>query len=222
MYCPECKSENSDSAKFCKKCGKPLQAKPISHEKMINEISKESSKDTTKIIIIALIAVAVVLAGAFVFLYGNSNNDTTASQDNSVQSANDGASVSQSSNEPKQASQSSSQSSAPKTTSLSILGGSFSTGSALEDKTYATINVGSQHAGENLQVQIWYSRDGSTLNNGNMVPVTVDSSGNIDVASADSYKYYPDFAEINIYDTSGKLLDTQSVSLSPESGTQTF
>ena len=73
-----------------------------------------------------------------------------------------------------------------------------------------------------MKIQIKYSRDGSHLNSGNMVPKTVDSSGYINVASADSYKYYPDYAEINLYDTSGNLLDTQSVSLSPQSGTQTF
>lgn len=112
---------------------------------------------------------------------------------------------------------------APKTTSMSILGGSFSTGSELEDKTYASIYVGANHAGESVQLQIWYSRDGSTLNHGNMVPVTVDSSGYLDVSSADSYSKFPDFAEINLYDGSGsKLLDTRSVSLSPTSGTQNF
>ena len=115
------------------------------------------------------------------------------------------------------------QASAPKTTSMSILGGSFSTGSELEDKTYASIYVGANHAGESVQLQIWYSRDGSTLNHGNMVPVTVDSSGYLDVSSADSYSKFPDFAEINLYDGSGsKLLDTRSVSLSPTSGTQNF
>lgn len=114
------------------------------------------------------------------------------------------------------------QASAPATTSMSILGGSFSTGSELEDKTYASIHVGPEHAGKEVQLQIWYSRDGSTLNHGNMVPVTVDSSGNLEVSSADAYSKFPDFAEINLYDMSGKLLDTRSVSLNPESGTQTF
>ncbi|WP_405315357.1 zinc ribbon domain-containing protein [Methanobrevibacter sp.] len=117
----------------------------------------------------------------------------------------------------------STQASAPATTSMSILGGSFSTGSELEDKTYASIYVGANHAGESVQLQIWYSRDGSTLNHGNMVPVTVDSSGYLEVSSADAYSKFPDFAEINLYDGSGsKLLDTRSVSLSPTSGTQNF
>lgn len=106
--------------------------------------------------------------------------------------------------------------------SISILGGSFSTGSADEDKTYARINVGTSHAGEDVIVQIYYSRDGNRLNNGNMVPATVHSDGYLEIASADAYKYYPDYATINIYDTNNNLLATRSVSLMPAAGTQTF
>lgn len=106
--------------------------------------------------------------------------------------------------------------------SISILGGSFSTGSADADKTYARINVGTAHAGEDVIVQIFYSRDGNSLNNGNMVPATVHSDGYLEIASADAYKYYPDYATINIYDSNSRLLTTQSVSLSPSAGTQTF
>ncbi|WP_407391995.1 zinc ribbon domain-containing protein [Methanobrevibacter sp.] len=217
MICPECKSENSDSAKFCKKCGKPLK-KTINHESMINEMSKESSTDTTKIIIVALIIVAVVLAGAFIYLFGFSNDETA--QDSQAQSASNSNPVS-TVNQPTQSS-SESASPTPTTTAMRILGGSFSTGSGLSDKTYASIYVGKEHSGEKVKIQIYYSRDGSSLNNGNMVPKTVDSSGYIEVASADSYKYFPDFATINLYDNSGNLLDTKSVSLSPSSGTQSF
>lgn len=106
--------------------------------------------------------------------------------------------------------------------SIQILGGSFSTGSGTSDKTYAEINVGTEHAGETYTVQIYYSRDGKSLNNGNMVPVTVHSDGYIYVTSAEAYSLYPDYATINIYDSSGKLLTTKSVILSPTSGTQTF
>ena len=217
MRCPKCDSENSDSAKFCKKCGTPLEKKSISHENMINSMSNSSGKDnTTKYIIIALVVVAIVLAGAFIYVYGFGSNQ---SNDAPQQVNNDTQEVAES-DEPAQAQ--TTQASQPQTTAMSILGGSFSTGGGLEDKTYASINVGPEHAGENVKIQIFYSRDGSTLNNGNMVPKTVDSSGYIEVASADSYKYFPDYAEINLYDTSGNLLDTQSVSLNPESGTQTF
>ena len=55
-----------------------------------------------------------------------------------------------------------------------------------------------------------------------MVPVTVDSSGYVDVASADAYRYYPDHAKVKLYDSSGNLMDTKDVSLSITSGTQTF
>ena len=70
----------------------------------------------------------------------------------------------------------------------------ITTGSALEDKTYADVYVGSKYSGENVVIQIYYSRDGSLLNHGNMVPKTVDNGGYIHVASADSYRYYPDKA----------------------------
>jgi len=219
MRCPNCNSENNDGAKFCKKCGTPLNQKVVSHEKMINSMSKENSgNNTTKYIIVALIIVAVALAGAFVYLYGFNHDN---SQNNQAPVQNDNQS-SVDNSEPVQASQSSQSAQPQASSSMSILGGSFSTAGGLEDKTYASIYVGSEHAGENVKIQIFYSRDGSTLNNGNMVPKTVDSSGYIEVASADSYKYFPDFAEINLYDNSGNLLDTQSVSLNPESGTQTF
>ena len=106
--------------------------------------------------------------------------------------------------------------------SMTINGGAFSTDGGLDDLTYASIDVGSEHSGDSIIMQIWYSRDGSILNNGNLVPKTVTSDGFINIRSADAYKYFPDYAEINLYDSSGKLLDTQSVSLNPESGTQTF
>ena len=98
----------------------------------------------------------------------------------------------------------------------------ITTGHALEDKTYADIYVGSKYSGEDVVIQIYYSRDGSLLNHGNMVPKTVDNGGYIHVASADSYRYYPDKAEINLYDEYENLLDSVTVYLEIESGTQTF
>ena len=218
MRCPKCNSENNDSAKFCKKCGTPLK-KEINHENMINSMNNNSGKDsTTKFVIVALVIVAIVLAGVFVYIYGFGPNQSNDSQSKQVQGDDDSEPVQAESSSSSQSSQSSA-----KSTSMSIRGGSFTTGSELEDKTYASIDVGSQHAGEKVILQIFYSRDGSTLNNGNMVPVTVDSSGHLEVSSADAYKYFPDYAEINLFDESGsKLLDTKSVSLSPEAGTQTF
>lgn len=224
MKCPNCQSENSDSAKFCKKCGTTLEKNTIDHESMISSISgnkKSEGDNTTKIIIIALAIIAVVLAGAFVYIYssGNSADDSTSNNalaNKNTTKVNDKQDTAAS--EPKQASQSAKSSKQ----SMSILGGSFSTGSADADKTYAEIYVGTQHAGEDVIVQIWYSRDGNTLNNGNMVPASVHSDGYLYISSADAYKYYPDYATINLYDSNSNLMDTQSVSLSPTSGTQTF
>ncbi|AMD17409.1 hypothetical protein TL18_04870 [Methanobrevibacter sp. YE315] len=214
MNCPNCNTENNDSAKFCKKCGTPLKNKTISHESMINSMSgeKANNEKNTKIIIIALVIIAVVLAGVFAYI-GLANHDTSSQGSNNANSQTTSSSVS-----PGSSSQSSSSQAAP----MTIRGGSFSTGSELSDKTYAHILIGPEHAGKSVQVQIFYSRDGSALNNGNMVPVTIDSSGYVDVASADAYRYYPDHAKINLYDSSGHLLDTQEVSLSITSGTQTF
>ena len=219
MKCPNCQSENSDTAKFCKKCGSPLNKNTMSHESMINSMSgnKSSGDNTTKIIIIALAIIAVVLAGAFVYIYafGNSDDNSASVQQNSNQAQSTPAPTTQ----PTQTAQTT-KSNTP--SSITILGGSFSTGSAESDKTYARINVGTAHAGEDVIVQIFYSRDGNSLNHGNMVPATVHSDGYLEIASADAYKYYPDYATIKIYDSNSNLLTTQSVSLSPTSGTQTF
>ena len=105
---------------------------------------------------------------------------------------------------------------------LNVLSGSISTGSELSDKTYAKLYLGQNHAGEKVIVQIFYSRDGNSLNNGNMVPVTVDSNGYVSISSADSYSKFPDYATIKLYDANSVLQDTVSVTLSPSSGTQTF
>ena len=206
MHCPKCNCENNDSAKFCKKCGTPLK-KTVTN---INTVNNESSKsDTTKYIIIALVIIVIALAGAFAYIgFTSHNNDPIQNNVNPSQT------TSQSSS----SSSSGSSNSAP----MTILGGSFSTGSGLSDKTYASINVGSEHAGKSAIIQIKYSRDGSSLNNGNMVPVTVDSSGYIEVSSADAYKYYPDYAEINLFDTNNNKKKKKSVSLSPDSSTQSF
>lgn len=226
MKCPSCNAENNDGAKFCKKCGTPLEKKVVSHENMINSMANEKKSDNTKIIIAVLIVVIIVLAGAFIYLQGFGSN--THSQDSSPSESNASSSVSQSSqSQPVQSQPVQSQSNEPKTatpqsTAMRIQGGSFSTGSELSDLTYANIYVGKEHAGKNVILQIWYSRDGSTLNNGNMVPVTVHSDGYLEVQSADAYAYYPDHATINLYDSNSNLLDTQSVSLSPTSGTQSF
>lgn len=220
MKCSNCNAENSDGAKFCKKCGNPLEEKTINHEEIINSVGNNKAKsndNTTKIIIIALAIVAIVLAGAFAYIYMSGDS---GSSDSNAGSA--GQSASQVSSDTPQASSEPEKTAQSQTTSMRIQGGSFSTGSAESDKTYATIYVGKENAGKDVIVQIFYSRDGNSLNNGNMVPASVHSDGYLYITSADAYHYYPDYATIKLYDSNSNLLDTQSVSLSPTSGTQTF
>lgn len=233
MKCPSCNSENSDSAKFCKKCGTPLKESTISHQNMIDSMNNESKSNSTTIIIAVLVIIAVVLAGAFIYV--NMHN-SDASQNSNAHAGNSSSAkpVNQQQQQPQQQettpqissdSQSSSSASSnaqPSTSSMKIRGGSFSTGSAEEDKTYASIYVGSEYAGQSVIVQIYYSRDGNGLNNGNMVPATVHSDGYLEIASADAYHWYPDHAQINLYDSGSHLLDSVSVNLAPTSGTQTF
>lgn len=224
MKCPKCNAENNEGAKFCKKCGNPLENKVVTHENMVNSMKEEKKSDNSKIIIVALIVVVVVLAGAFIYLQGFGNGSHSQESSPSQSGASDSASqTDQGSSSQSSSSQSSNDKAAkPQSTAMKIQGGSFSTGSELSDLTYAHIYVGKEHAGKSVILQIWYSRDGSTLNNGNMVPVTVHSDGYLEVQSADAYAYYPDHATINLYDSNSNLLDTKSVSLTPTSGTQTF
>ena len=105
---------------------------------------------------------------------------------------------------------------------LMIGGGAFTTGSDDADKTYARIYLGVDHAGETVKMKIFYSRDGNSLNNGNLVTATIDENGYVNIASADAYKYYPDFARIEVYDDSGAIITSQGVYLNPTSGTQYF
>ncbi|WP_407424037.1 hypothetical protein [Methanobrevibacter sp.] len=105
---------------------------------------------------------------------------------------------------------------------IMIGGGSFTTGSADEDKTYARLYIGADHAGEDVGIKIFYSRDGTSLNHGNYVPATIKSDGYVEIASADAYSRYPDFAKVELYDADGNLVATQGIHLNPTSGTQYF
>ncbi len=204
MICPKCGSSNNDKAKFCSKCGAPLNVKENIAQPQQESFFKQNN---ILIICIAIIVIVAAVVGVVAFSMSQTPHSTNASDSVSADAP---------------APTSSSASSTPQSGPLKIISGSFSTGSAESDKTYAKIYVGPQHAGEQVYVQIFYSRDGSSLNNGNMVPVTVDSNGYISVASADAYHYYPDHATIKLYDANQNLKDQKEVYMSPTSGTQTF
>lgn len=105
---------------------------------------------------------------------------------------------------------------------IMIGGGSFTTGSADEDKTYARIYLGIDHAGEPVGIKIFYFRDGVALNHGNYVGTTIQSDGYVSIASADAYSKYPDFARVEVYNAMDDLISTQGINLNPTSGTQYF
>ena len=75
MKCSKCGFENKDKAKFCTKCGNPLNSAEPAPE------PKNSSN--TKYIIIALIAIIIVLAGTIGYIAMSSHSDSVQSNDNS-------------------------------------------------------------------------------------------------------------------------------------------
>jgi len=218
LLCPKCNSVNKDGAKFCKTCGAPLNAqKSLVHDDLAKNspINSNKTKNSNKnILIIAVTAIicVVIVAGTFVYLNANSSSNNVVNDT--------GDSVNES------PSDSSEENSNVKATSavskLSINSGSISTGSSLSAKTYCTVNVGSEHSGEKVKISVLYSRDGSNLNSAKIVSKVVDSDGNVEVVSADSFKYYPDKAIITIYDGNGNEEDTLSVTLNTKEGTQYF
>lgn len=228
MKCPECGSENKDGAVFCKICGCSLN-QILTNESKSNDSSKSlqsnnfspnnvkssnstSSNKNLMIAALAIIICAVVIAGALIYF----SNNQSANVDNAVdENSRDVNAVSTEDDD-------STDKAVATKKDMEIISGSFSTGSSKSDKTYCSVYVGSEHAGENVKISVLYSRDGSNLNNGNIVPKTVDSSGYVSVPSANAFDYYPDNAIVTIYDSSGNVLDTQEVSMSPTSGTQTF
>lgn len=213
MFCPNCKSENNDNAKFCKNCGCKLNGNGNSQDSIQanNNQSVVSDNRNMMIIVLAIVLCAVMIVGALVLV---NNNNNESSQSVTVED-NDSEDDSIDSDE-------GSTTTATVKNSMKIHSGSISTGSSLSDKTYCTVYVGSEHAGENCKISVLYSRDGSNLNHGNIVPKTVDSGGYVSVPSADAFKYYPDTALVTIYDASGNELDHMTVYLATESGTQTF
>lgn len=208
MKCQNCGSLNSDNAKFCKRCGNSLQQETLANQfnnnSNVNNVDEDKSKNILIICVAAVICVLIV-AGAFIILNGNSNNDDSGvnTVDNTVNNTVDTVN------------------STPEAP-LEILGGSFSTGSSASDKTKAHIYVGNDHAGERVKITALWSNNGQTLNNGNILTKTVDSDGYVNFNSADPFSVYPDHALVKLYDLNGNIIDTMEVNLSPTSGTQTF
>lgn len=248
MICPYCSSENKDNAKFCKYCGKSLN--PVStmkkeyldaHDKTnktkqdSNDNSSSFSSKNLIIICVTVIVCIGLIMGSVLYISFNKNNPSTNVNTDSALNNNENISD----NSVNQSSDSNENNSNDVTTdtvdttvtetdtvsnynNIQIISGKFYTGHKLSDKTYCDIYVGSENAGTKLKIQIYYSRDGKTLNPGNIVPKTVDSDGYVSLRSANAFKYYPDHASIKLYDLEGNVLDSMEVTMSASKGTQTF
>lgn len=88
MKCRSCGFENNDKAKYCTKCGVPLDQPP--------EPPAQKESNNSKYIIIALVVMIIVLAGSLAFFAYNMNSNhvenDNVSQNNSAQQAQDSGS----------------------------------------------------------------------------------------------------------------------------------
>ena len=103
---------------------------------------------------------------------------------------------------------------------IKIINTTFETGHSLDAKTVCTINLGENHSGENVSIEILYSRDGENLNDGDKTIETIGQDGTIVCESKDSYGKYPDHASVTVYDSEGNLLDSVDVSLETDDSKQ--
>lgn len=228
MFCPNCGKEINDKSKFCRECGEKIDNHNNSNDKIsANEFlekkgkEKINSKDThekknsknTHIAILALFLLGIIILSAIISIESNSYIADKEAKDEAFAEYND-----QIRDEYLQ-----SVSTPPTSKSqMSILSGSFYTGTSASDKTYCKVYVGSIYAGESVKISVLYSSGGNTLNQGNIVPKTVSSDGYVEVPTANALEDYPDDAIITLYDSNGNILDTHEVYMNPNSGTQTF
>ena len=67
MFCSKCGAKNDDSAKFCEKCGEPLN-KSSSEKEIV--VSIEDTKRNKKVGIISVIVCAIVIAVILFIAFG--------------------------------------------------------------------------------------------------------------------------------------------------------
>ena len=216
MFCSKCGFDNEDSARFCRNCGEPLNLHSSNRSFGSNSQSNGHSSKNNNVLIIAVTLIIISLIVAGVLFY--------ASNINSMSESDSSAGVNDNSNNAVATGESENVNT-EETTSVStmeILSGSFSTDSPLPAKTYITLYVGKEHAGEKCKIRVFYSNGGTQLNAGNIVSKTVDSSGHFTMRTANELNQYPDHASVTLYDGNGNVVDTREINMSPVAGTQTF
>ncbi len=162
--------------------------------------------ETKNLIIICVTAIICIgiIVGAFVLLnigsddFSSSNNlNTVSSIDNSADSIS-------------------------KENNMRIINGTIASGYTTDGRTVCTVYVGTEHANEHVQISVLFKNGGLALNEGKIVPTTVTSEGFVIVKSADMLPEAPDYADINLYDEDGNLLDNRIEKLDDESGWTDF
>ncbi len=188
----------------------------VSISKTSNQISKHSDsgssnsnpkKNNTLIICLTVIICVAIVVGALIYLNPTilSNSDNNGLNDSSSQVSNtDDTESSDSVN------------------SVAIRYCDFYTGSSSSDKSYCSANIGTEHYGENYQISVLYSSNGSNLNDGNLVGKTVDDEGFLHISSSNAFLYYPDKAIVTVYDMDDNVLDQKTYYLNPVSGSQSY
>lgn len=214
MFCKKCGFENDDSAKFCKNCGEALNIhSSFKQYNSSKQTDKENSSKNILIICLTLIIISLLIAGALLYASNNNSEPNNVPTTNAMNNSPNPQNVDNSENTQSEVTQTDNP--------LKIISGSFTT-DTLPAKTYITVYVGEEHAGENVKIRVFYSNGGTRLNAGNIVPKTVDGSGHFTMRTANELNSYPDYADITLYDGNGNVVDTQGVNMQPVSGTQTF
>lgn len=174
MNCPNCGFVNVSGARYCRKCGHPLNnmmdngfnGQPQYYPKQAND------NKNVVIICITLIVIVAIVMGTFFFLSNNNEKTVIAGEGQSIENNITHLNVSQVS---------------------FYLDGNPNTGIP------ATINVGKEHSGESMGVVTVYSRDGSKLNNPSSYENhVVDDDGNIVITEYAPIPKYPDYCSIEI------------------------
>lgn len=189
MFCPKCGTENDDNAQFCKGCGETLQK---THTPTNSSSQAKGSKNML-IICAAIILCVLIVAGAFVLM----NNSSSDSNNSNVVKENTDSSVD------------TNDESSSKSNSMRIMNGTIANGYSTDGKAHCSFYVGTEHANEHVQISVLFKAQGLALNEGKIVPTTVTSDGYVYVKSADMLAELPDYADINLYDEDGNLLDNR-------------
>ena len=170
MFCKFCGTENKDNDKFCKKCGNSLIQDIREVNHSLHNNNHSSNKNLIIICITILIIITIISGTILLYDYENVISSNITNQNN--QSINKELQVNN---------------------ATFYLDGNPNTGIT------ATINVGKEFTGENVEIMTTYSRDGSNLNNpSNYENHEVDTDGNIVITEYAPIPKYPDYCIIEI------------------------